>query len=450
MSLTLTDSNLNGAVSKNYYEDSAAYMNAVDELTRQFANGIVQVVSLQSYTAHHEIEVPVWYEVESYISKGGHQVVDKCNFFTSHYIGRFAYKGADIIISPRFGNVFSYLIGYATNLYMPIGGSDIAYNNQNNSFWLIALLWKAMLNRALTTGQVPKEYHFITKNLKNYRGRLSVSRHIHKNLCNATRFYCSYQKLSMDNAINQTIRTTYFALKQKGVASLVAEFEAYDKYLESMGVTYLPHKSFNFDSIRYTRLNASYQPVINLSKTILLNISAETSKGKGVKQDVAYFVDIADLWEIYLLKLLRNNLPDAYHVYSPNAQHGTNLLDYSIREIRPDIIIEKDNRVVLIIDAKYKDYHSFGHTAKYGISRDDLYQMSTYLYHYGTEDAPIAGIFTSPVSCVDGEIHVFSGNPKHKIGLINMDIETANEDISQLHVSEKHYIDQIVRLLAEL
>lgn len=107
------------------------------------------------------------------------------------------------------------MIGYATNLYLPIGASDVSINTQNNSYWLIALLWKAMLNKALTTGQIPKGYEIITRNQKNYRERLSLYKHIHANLCDASRFYCTYKKLSMDNTINRTIRATYQILKSK-------------------------------------------------------------------------------------------------------------------------------------------------------------------------------------------------------------------------------------------
>ena len=59
-----------------------------------------------------------------------------------------------------------------------------------------------------------------------------------------------------------------------------------------------------------------------------------------------------------------------------------------MREIRPDIIIEKNGRKAMIIDAKYKKYSTFGFTSKnfQAVSRDDLYQMIAYLYHYGSNN----------------------------------------------------------------
>ena len=163
--------------------------------------------------------------------------------------------------------------------------------------------------------------------------------------------------------------------------------------------------------------------------------------------EVSYFTAIADLWEMYLLKLLQNNLPSEYVVYSPNVNSNAHLLEGNMREIRPDIMIERDGRVVMIIDAKYKNYNQFGRTSQYGIQREDLYQMTTYLYHYGNESQPIMGIFTSPVDCAGNDIHTFSENRNHRIGLVNLNIESAVDDVEKLHESDAEYISKLINLL---
>ena len=450
MSLILHDSNFQNGVTKWYHEQCAAYMNTVDRLQHQIAAGQMEIVNLQTYNPRSEIESPVWYEIKSYSEKRGYKVVNECQFYSSHYIGRYSHEGYAIIINPRFGNIFNYLVSYASNIYIPYGESEISFNSQNNSYWLIALLWKAMLNRALTTGQIPKEYITVTKNQKNYHGRLTIAKHIRANLCDATRFYCSYKKLSMNNTINRVIRSIYIILKNKGLSSLVAEFEAYDKYLCSMGVGAEVVDIHEIDDIRYTRLSAPYKPVMELSRTILANHKAESSNDKSVNSDVSYFIDIADLWEMYLLKLLQNNLPSEYYVYSPNTGFGDSLLEGGIREIRPDIIIEKNGRVLMIIDAKYKDYTQFGKSALFGVNREDLYQMTTYLHHYGKEDQSIIGLFTSPVPCSEDDVHAYSHNKNHRIGLVNLDIVNADDNIELLHKNEQIYLDNITKVLTSL
>lgn len=430
-----------------------AFMEEVDELNRQIVESKIQIIRLQNYNPRIVAESPVWYEVKSYSDKYNKRTVSECVFITSHYIGRFSHNGVNIIINPRFGDkIFQHIISYATNLFLPIGSSDIQEKTKSNSFWLIALLWKAMLNKALASNQIPKEYQTITRNQKNFRGRLMVPKHIKANLCNASVFYCTYKKLSMDNIINRAIRETYKVLEKKGLTALVGEFSEFDNRLSSLGVASELSNINQIDTIRYTKMNHAYFPVMQLSKAILSNKNAESDLD-GKRADVSYFIDIAELWEMYLLKLLQRKLPDEYSVYSPNAQKGEYLLGKNAREIRPDIIIEKNNRVVMIIDAKYKWYTEFGNTAKTRVSREDLYQMVTYLYHYGQEETPIAGIFTSPAPKLNPDKHdvySFSNNPNHQIGLLNLDIEKCGEDIEKLHEEENTYINNIINILKTL
>ena len=73
--------------------------------------------------------------------------------------------------------------------------------------------------------------------------------------------------------------------------------------------------------------------------------------------------------------------------------------------------------------------------------------MTTYLYHYGKENQSIIGLFTSPVACAGNDIHTFSGNRNHRIGLVNLNIESVEDDVEKLHESETEYISKLINLL---
>ncbi len=174
-----------------------------------------------------------------------------------------------------------------------------------------------------------------------------------------------------------------------------------------------------------------YRPVIEVCKAIIMQSSIENSSIGNHSAKLAYFIDIADLWELYLLRLLQEQL-DGYNVYSPNVTGGEYLLKKEARQIRPDIIIEKDGKVLMIIDAKYKNYKEFGKdTISYSsVRQEDLNQMSTYLMHYSKySENKIFGLFTSPAIPSDSEngskldIHEYCNNDKYSIGLLNLPIE---------------------------
>lgn len=53
MSLILHDSDITTGQCLGYYDQSAGYMSAVDELHKQIQNGSLEVVCLQSYNPKH-------------------------------------------------------------------------------------------------------------------------------------------------------------------------------------------------------------------------------------------------------------------------------------------------------------------------------------------------------------------------------------------------------------
>ncbi|MFP4487428.1 MAG: 5-methylcytosine restriction system specificity protein McrC [Campylobacterales bacterium] len=115
------------------------------------------------------------------------------------------------------------------------------------------------------------------------------------------------------------------------------------------------------------------------------------------------------------------------------------------REIRPDIIIEKDAKTVAVLDAKYKWYKQIGKNGNsdYSVSRDDLYQMTTYLYHYGKENLNIVGLFISPIEQSIEAPKVLKNNLKHKIKVVNLDIEQFKKPYNTEGVPTDFSIDKI-------
>jgi 5-methylcytosine-specific restriction endonuclease McrBC regulatory subunit McrC len=462
MKLELKDSQyIKGEKKKDRY-NIAIYCQAVNILNKDIKEKRVDFFSLSN---NQEIqfleETLIWYDINE--TRGDKsKVVNKATFYTSHYIGFYSTKIDDrqinIIIKPRFGDgIFNYLISYAYRVYLPKGSSGTS-NKNSDTLWLIAMMWKATLQKAMTKSQIPKEYQKFEKNLSTYKGQLNISKHIKHNLFDKSKFYCNYRKLTMNTTINQTIRYTYKLLEKKGFGNLLKDIAEYDQMLQSFGVESKVIHQKEIQNIRYSKLNIYYKKVMELSSLILKSQSKSSDSTSSNNDSFSYFLDIAELWENYLLKVLQRNLPE-YDIYSPNEKGGISLFNDGSREIRPDIIIKKNGEVVAVLDAKYKWYNQIGRYADYdnAISRDDLYQMSTYIYHYGKGDKKLIGLFVSPMGqrhkYKDGDLKLLKNNLNHQIGIINLNIAKFKNkekiDTQIINKEEERFISNIKKALEE-
>lgn len=439
---------------------------AVDLLNRAVENGSVEMVAL---SGRRRVAFPDLPPIITYsVTKLGHvnswDVVADARFNVSHFVGSYSAtidgKVVTLEIKPRWGNaLLGYLLQYTTGLFLPpdaSAGTDFARESPE---WLLVLLWKSMFNQALRRCHIPKEYRTIRTNNRFFKGRLDVQRQIRENIADNSRFCCVHAPLTMNTTINQTIRHVVRLLsRNRGFAALMNDFAAYDQRLASFGVEQREVTPTEIDRIRYTRMSRGYEQLMQTSKAIIRRFGGDGSE--VLRADTSFFIDIAEIWENYLQAILTKYLPGDYRVFSPNESGGEWLIANSKREIRPDILISKRDRVLAILDAKYKALNAIGKTARDGVSREDLYQMTTYLYHFGRPGAPLLGLFISPFpSSGQGGPYPLTSEPQHSIGVLNFDLSrfdapkaspqgTSNPiDILAIQKEEKRFADTVRNLL---
>jgi 5-methylcytosine-specific restriction endonuclease McrBC regulatory subunit McrC len=130
-----------------------------------------------------------------------------------------------------------------------------------------------------------------------------------------------------------------------------------------------------------------------------------SSAGEGKAFGV--LLDMAEIWELYVAKLLHVSLPGSRVVHTGRATvHIRSLLTADgdeLGSLRPDVLIfDHDGRCRAIADAKYKTTraNAFNRT---GVVTDDLYQLSAYLAGFG-----------DPTSRLDGFL-IYPGDPEGQI-----------------------------------
>lgn len=301
---------------------------------------------------------------DDFIRFQGHSL-DHFSIETGNVIGFISNGNHSINISSRFGdNFLKYIIASADGFLEleDFGG----ISNRNSFEWLVLYLWKVKLKKAMRLG-IPKAYISKTENLTKVRGNIDVVHYFHNG--HTGKYKCQYREHSYNTLGNQLITSVFRKYSRhsflKDEIMLRNSFEtavegAKPSYLELLNT---PHYSNPYYS--------AYNEILDLSKKLLKEEMADF----GDQSDMsAYLFDVSMLFEYFVRKSLHefrlhNKFEDRHHIPAASASYS--------RKLEPDITFERNNKIY-VYDVKYK---SFDFT--YGVKREDLFQLHTYIGQYG-------------------------------------------------------------------
>lgn len=142
----------------------------------------------------------------------------------------------------------------------------------------------------------------------------------------------------------------------------------------------------DLNKVRYTSLTSSYKPLVKLSLQILNNRGSDIHEDSALKAK-GLLLDVAELWEIYVLKALKSAYQDDFDVV--HGTQGTDdylltsaLTGKTMGKLLPDFLVKAGNSVRIVADAKYK---RLGDAPWLSPKRDDLYQMNAYMSRYQSQ-----------------------------------------------------------------
>jgi len=212
-----------------------------------------------------------------------------------------------------------------------------------------------------------KQYYKKTGNVKALKGKLEFSGHIQKNLAHKERFYTTHQVYDKDHLIHQILgqaldiiahlsKGTYLYSKCKTVQLNFPE------------VKEITANESTFSKVPKSLKTAPYETAVSIARLIILNYAPNISSGS--EKMLALLFDMNSLWEEYVVVRLKQAVQESsehIQVYWQNSKSIWNGIT-----IRPDIVLEKDNKVALIIDTKWKNIDDSNP------STHDLRQMYVY------------------------------------------------------------------------
>ena len=287
---------------------------------------------------------------------------------TGNLVGYICLKGLKLNITSRFGdNFLKYLLCYSDGfLELPDTGSV----DKNGLYeWVLIYLWKKALMKAYRLG-VPKQYIPQSEKRFTLRGNIDVLNYaVNKGM--EGKILCHYYQHGYNNPVTQLVAYTFARIKNKQmIADCMQLKNTFENCVEGKRGSMEASLSTKPITNPYY---AEYNKVIWLSKKILQRQYSKLSESENVSS--SFLFDMSMLFEYFIRRIL---IEDKGLKLFPKNDHSMSISrglgKGDDRNLYPDIIIDRGEEGIEVYDVKYKFFNT-----RYGIKREDLFQLHTYV-----------------------------------------------------------------------
>lgn len=308
---------------------------------------------------------------------------DKKQITSGNYIGKIFYDNLEVEINSRFGKKFlERMLNFANDVFVDdVSIYQDVKNESNISEFILFYIFVQKLEKSFLIG-LPKNYQSKKYNDLRFKGNIDMVEFIKHNIPLKAKVATKTREQIEDVHI---INVLYKALQviEKKNSSFLKNVKHIKTYLvqnksEHCFIKESLNKAFSSKALR----NQNYQNYKELLKYAKMIIESEnfTSKNKNDQKSYSFIINIAELFEIYISKLLRNKFEE-YMLDSPKLEIYKN--SFYKRYIIPDIVLSKDGNYI-VFDTKYKKMTMEGKSQNGmgDLDRNDLFQIHTYMGYY--------------------------------------------------------------------
>ncbi|MFY9100051.1 hypothetical protein OZY48_03220 [Aliarcobacter cryaerophilus] len=382
-----------------------------------------------------------------------------------NYVGKFVWQGLEIDIKSRFSNTFlERMLNFANDIFLD--DVSITGNKVDKDFdiskYIIYYMFVQNLEKAFLLG-LPKAYRSIEHHEMKLKGKIDINKFIKYDIP----FQGKISSVSREQKeIQEIIDVLYKAVKiidknNKAFLKNISHIKTHLKQYKSNN--YVSNETIN-RALKSKALQnpifAPYKKVLEYARFIINGNNIE-EKNDGKQETFGFIINVAELFEVYITKLLQKEFSDWY-VESPHLRldekFGKTYL-YS-RKIIPDIVMTK-NKDVIVFDTKYKKMN-FNYVKGNGVDvdRNDFFQINTYMSYYQNQDFnvkiggllyPIEKSFKENKNICHSQSWFGNLNTKFIVDGIDLsDLEESKDNenkFSQLAKREQKFIEGIKNLL---
>ena len=280
-----------------------------------------------------------------------------------------------------------------------------------------------------------KEYNEINEELKGIRGKIDFKNSLSNLSFENAKAFCYYDILNENNIINQIIKTTAYKLyRADGInEENKRKLNNLLLYLNQVELISITDETFN---IRYNKNNLYTKYLINICE--LINNSLMLSENKGTYRFINILDDdktMQNIYELFIFKFYKYHLEMKDRLYSVKYQTQLNWELFNgnqeiLPKMRLDILLENENKSIIIDTKYYSDYVSSYRDGKATLISNNMYQMYAYMNHINSNKS-ITGMLLYPLT--DEPI-----DEKYDIKLIsNDDISSGIFRVRTVNLSKK-------------
>lgn len=269
-----------------------------------------------------------------------------------------------------------HMLALAIDIKIDVGQvTQLDWQNETLLEILIRIFSEKLVD-ALRHG-MPRRYVGHEEDLRSLRGRLDVVRQFTRFAVDPSRLACRYDGLSADIALNRIMKAAVVRLARitRSTANLS---RLRDLSLAFADIATVPVPALRWADVVLDRTNARWRELLNMAKLLLGERFQTTSSGEGAGFSLLF--EMNTLFEEYVGRMVTRALSCSHlnvvrqggKIYCLEGDRG------GLFQTRPDILIKHGDKVVQVIDTKWKRIAPQIDDRKRGVSQTDVYQMMAY------------------------------------------------------------------------
>lgn len=369
---------------------------------------------------------------------------------TGLYAGVLFYKGCKINITTKYGDAFlKRMLNFVNDIYVDNEQVKAKKDEAENQFlFIIAYLFIQSLEKAAVLG-LPQQYKKHQERSHKVRGSIDFNDYLKRDIPFQGKLTNKYRERMY---VQEIVDVLYLALRK------LERLFGKEIHSRLLGLNQLLKQNYsgqfaNYATIQKAKTHQSinnpmysgFKKVLEYAEIILLDKDLMPDNDKQQLATTGYLFDIAELYELYLEKLLSRNFSE----WSVSGQEEVRIYQQQFynRPMFPDLVMKhRTSGNVVVFDAKFKKMEMLNGD----VDRADLHQIHSYSGHYRNNLIASGLIYPLSKDINTEKAHSKSiyGNDENEINFFVEGVYVnENQTMKELIINEEAFVSRIASVI---